>query len=461
MFQFFESRRTTIMIAAFACVGVIWIAGCTSEEPNPVGTGIPGDIEVAVPATKAIYEMVRAGHLKVTDEDVSYAANEVLYFGHSDTDSSSILLRYDLTTLPDSVPDWLELNDDTILGAELRLYRLKYYAPTLPDTSIDKDEEFDSHYRVYSLSEPLDVSLYPGLEPAFDALLIDQIDSGAEPSLDLNVGTVLDWMVEGSNGIIIREGIGSADGLIGFGSNNMNENAYGELERVEATTTIGITLAVTVYDELWGIGSEGQDSLFALVDSIFVFPSKNDVSTWHTQPHPSPDLAEDIVMQTHNRISPYFEFDLEELPEDVFINRAVIRLGFDFDRTVGQLQSLVIHQVPQSMIDGVESITLQALEDERVGSTGQYAVDYETMQAIESDWVGWDVTPTIQRIINGVLDPDFVFVLTAGETFSGYLATSAYTPDFYFSRYVFKGTDELLLRPHLELTYTNFSGGAQ
>jgi hypothetical protein len=459
MFQLWQSRRTVAVIPTCAILCMIWLAGCTSNEPNPVGSGMPGELQVEGPNTQVIVETVVAGHVEILDEDVPYDQTGVLYFGHQGADSSSILLNYDFSALPDTFPEWFAYTTDNIFEVELRLYRLKYYTVDLPDTTSDKQGDNERRYRIHRLTDPLDASLYPGPEPAFDDLLADQFDSGAEPTIDLSSALVADWIANGMNGIIVREGDDSFEGLVGYGSREMDDSAYGEIEQLDDDSTFGPVIQFRVYDELWS--TDDPPVLLETVEEHFVIKPTADVSTLHARPAPSADLSTDIVLQTHQRISPYFAFDTTAFPADVFVNRAVIRLAVDFDHTVGQQQSLVVHEIPRTLVEGVDSITLQALSDESTGVTGQYAVDYETMAANESDWVGWDVTSTIQRMINGVLDTNLIFLMSAGETFTSYQVTAAYSPDFYYSRYVFRGTDEPVLAPHLEITYTPFSGGAR
>lgn len=454
-----DSMRRVMAVLSIALSAALLLAGCTSDEPGPVGTGIPGELDVGTPSTTRVTTLAPAGHVILVDQDVPFDQTGALYFGHDEEDSSSILVRYDLSSLPDSFPDWTQMDEETVVRAELRLLRLKFYAPDTTAADFDPDD-YEHRYLVNALTEPLDTSLYPGPEPDYGPLFADETLTGQEPTIDLSVTTILDWAENGTNGIIIHEGEGSTGRLLGFGSRDMEARSYGEIPQLSVGSTIGISLAVTVYDTLTVPLDAETDTTYVL-DEILVFKAIADVSTLHVQPTPSADLSSDIELQTHQRISPYFAFSPLVLPENTYVNRAVIRMAVDFDRTFGKAQSLVLNELAPSLVVGVDTLSLQTLGDEAVPATGQYSVDYAAMAENELDWVGWDVTSTVQRIVNGVLDPDTVFLLTAGETFSGYLNTSAYDPDFYFSRYVLRGTDEAELVPHLEITYTPFSGGGQ
>ncbi|MBU0741906.1 hypothetical protein KKG45_12520 [bacterium] len=455
MFEMNQSSRSAAA-AALALAAALSLAGCTSDEANPVGAGVPVELQMNAPTTRVLHETTARGHVALEDEDVPYDENQVLYFGSSATASSSMLIRYDFSTLPDSVPDWLTISEDNIQYARMNLYRLKFYAPDLGGGTVAEQEGYDKNYEVYNLIEPLDTSLYPGPEPDYDQLLIDATTSGANVFLNFNPATIVDWLENGHNGIIVREGPASdVAGLIGYGSMDMHGRGFQEIEREDDDTTIGPSITIAITDSLVGVD---ETTYF---DEILVIAPVADVSTLHALETPSADLAEDVVLRTHLRLSPYFSFDLSSVPDDVFVNRAVVRLGVDFDRSYGQIQSLVVHQVPLALVDGVASVTLADLEDDGAVVDGQYAVDLEGLLLEESEWVGWDVTSTVQRIVNGVLDPDTVFLVTAGEPFTGFATTLNYAPDFYLSLYAFHGTDHPFLTPHLEITYTPFSGGAR
>jgi hypothetical protein len=456
-----QTGRPAAAVALSAAVALA-IAGCTSDEANPVGAGVPDTLQLQVndPETIVVAQATARGHVTLEDEDVPYDQNQVLYFGGADDDSSSILVRYDVSTLPDSLPEWSALSTETITRCQIKLYRLDFYAADLPEPpeEEEKQEIYTKHYQVHRLSDPLDATLYPGPEPAYDDLLADQDISGAEPAIDLSVETVLDWVENGMNGAIIREGDDSRPGLIGYASADIHGGGFGQMQQLGAGTTVGATLRIRAYDELWGVGSEGQDSLLAQLDTNYVFAPVADVSTFHDLSSPADDPGAAMILQTHLRSSPYFSFDLASLPDDVFINRAVVRLGLDFEQSFGPNQALVLHAVPRDLVEGAASLTLEELREAGEVIAGQFNVDREAIEEAEQDWVGFDVTAAIQRIRNGVLDADVVFVLTAGESFTGYLAATI-GPDFYLSRYVFHGFGHAALFPHLEITYTPFSGG--
>ena len=461
MFEISQSRRQYAAAAPLlALVLALAIAGCTSDETNPVGAGVPGELQVGSPETVALFEMTDRGHVELTGEDTLYSENQVVYFGGSATESSAILARYDFSVLRDSVPEWMTLTEGDILAATLNLYRLNFYAAEDEDEEEEETREgYDKNFEVYNLAGPLDVSLYPGPEPAYEELLIDQMSYGTNIYLDFNPATIIDWLENGHDGIIIREGPASDfAGLVGFASVDLDLDGGGVFEIARSDTAITVGQAISV--QIFATRGEGED--VQTFERTFAIPPVEDVSTLHPLEAPSADLSSDVMLRTHRRISPYFAFAVaDSLPDGAFINRAVIRLGADFERSYGQIQSLVIHEVPLDLVDGAASVSLADLEESGAVSTGQYAVDLDGLESAEGEWVGWDVTSAVQRIINGVLAEDTVFLITAGEDFTGFATTSYYDPDFYLSRYVFHGTEHPLLLPHLEVTYTPFSGGVR
>jgi len=244
------SRTKTIHPAALVAVAaIVAIAGCTSDEPNLLGAGVPSELEVATPVTEALTTSTARGHVVLHDEDTTYDENQVLYFGQSDTEASSMLVRYDFSALLDSVPAWLTISEDNIQFVRLNLYRLKYYAPE----EEAKQTGYERNFEVYELAEPLDASLYPGPEPDYDALLIDELDSGANVFLNFSPATIAGWVETGHNGIIIREGPGSeVSGLLGYASVDMSSNGYQEIEREDDDTIVGPTISIAVSDSLVG-----------------------------------------------------------------------------------------------------------------------------------------------------------------------------------------------------------------
>lgn len=432
------------------CVLIAVLAGCTSDEANPVGAGLPGQLQVNTPQTVFVGTLAVSGRVAVKDASLSYDHNELLYFGNQDADASAILAHYDLTTLPDSLPEGALLDETTVTSVKLRLFRTEAYA-AVPDSLVDVvhplvPQNPQKVFETFTLAAPLDVALYPGPEPATAAQIGSQSGTGASVFLDLPVPQLLAWVASGMNGLLIREGGGSQPGLVGYASVDMTTSGYQEIDLVGAGTTVGPVLTVAYRNPA------------ADLDTAFVFEPDADVSTFHVLAPPPADLAAGLEVQTHLRRYPYFFPDLAGLPDDILINRAVLRLAIDAG-SFGPVESLVLHEVPLSLLAGRDTITVQEIEEAAVVSDGILAVDIGQMIYDEETWVGFDITGTVQRALNGALAPDTVLLLTAGEEFGGYQVSGNYSPDFYFGRMLFLGTAHPSLPPHFEITFTPFSGG--
>ncbi len=433
-----------------ASILIAALAGCTSDEANPVGTALPGELQLNTQQTVFVETLAVSGRVAVKDEALSYDHNELLYFGIQGADASSILAHYDVSTLPDSLPAGVVIDETTVTSVKLRLFRTEAYA-AVPDSLLDEVHPLLPQnplkvFETHTLAAPLDVALYPGPEPALAAQIASQEGSGASVFLDLPVEQFLLWMTSGMNGLLIREGAGSQPGLVGYAAVDMTTAGYQEIDLVGAGTTVGPVLTVAYRNPA------------AELDTAFVFEPDVDVSTFHALAAPPADLAAGIEVQTHLRRYPYFFPDLADLPDDILINRAVLRLAIDAN-SFGPVESLVLHEVPLSLLAGRDTVTIQEIEAAAVTSAGNLVVDIGQMIFDEETWVGFDVTGTLQRARNGALAPDTVLLLTAGEDFGGFAISGNYSPDFYFGRMLFLGTGYAAQKPHFEITFTPFSGG--
>lgn len=448
-----RSHRRGAVAAALALAALI--AGCTSGDADLVGTGLPGELQLSSPDTLFITDLT-GEEFAVKDDTLSYDRNQVLYLGvardsttNEVIDSSAILARYDLTTLPDSLPAGVAFDGSNVTSVVLRLLRTNAYATPDSGTSLgdvpvphNPQKVFD----VYTLTDPLDTSLYPHAQPATDAQInLDHTPtSGSSIFIHLSPNLIQNWVENGMNGLMIREGEGSEPGLVGYASVDMKTPGYQELALVGAGTAVGPSLTVTVSD------------------SSYTFLPVADVSTFdHLEPQ-TVAPTDGFEVQTHLRryayVYPVLPAGLQ--PGNVLINRAVLRLAID-PASFGPVESLVLREVPRSLLAGRDTVSIQEIRQASIVSTGQSAVDIGSMLADGEVWVGFNITHTIQRDLNGVFDTDTVLLITAGESFGGYRVSSNYTADFYFGRTLFHGTDDPdpALRPHVEITYTRFIGG--
>jgi len=434
------------LVVAIACVwGLCGLGGCTSDEPGAVGAGIPSELDLDDPTVLKIRTLAINGSLTLSDPDKPFDQFEVLYFGHRGEEASSILARYDFSSLQDSVGQDVVINEANIKSVTLRLFRMKAYEST--DTTVAGIEK---DFEIWTLSDTLDTSLYPGDEPAVEFLIADEHGVGSAIFIDLPETRFVDWWQNGHTGIMIKEGDGSDEGLVGYASAELE--LYSQIDLEDDETVVGPTITVTFEDAL-DVGAQ-------------TFAPIADVSTFHAADSQSEDFDGGIMMRTHMRTYPWFRIDLDGLPENILVNRAILRCAVDTSRGYGPLAALVLSEVPIATVEGVDTLTLDEFGDAVALVEGQVNVDPTYIAEDMAPWVGWDVTNSIQRYVNGVVSGGTGLILSDGEdVFSSY-DIALWDPEFYLTRYWFFGTAEPEageedMRPYLEITYTTFTGGAR
>lgn len=432
-------------LAAVALLAVVFqlVGGCTSDEPNPVGATIPPELDLEDPVAVTVRTFAQSGSVTLTDDDVPFDESEVLYLGAEGGVESSILLTYDLSAFMDSLGVDVPVNASTVQETQLTFYRLNAYAPE--DTLTP---EIELNIEMWALADTLDTSLYPGPEPATSAFLFDEFGTSAVTFVDFHDYIFLDWLEDGRADIMIRAGAGSDPGLLGFASRDLQLNTA--MPQEWAGTKVGVTLQVTV-DDL-------DDDLEPVTVSLA--PVK-DVSTFHVLDEAGGDLSEPFMMRTHLRESPWFRFDLSSLPEDVLVNRAVVRCAVDTTGGYGPSESVVLSEVPLSVLAGVDTLAIQELEGVALGLGGNTNIDPAELLSDSAPWLGFNVTMAVQRHVNGVDETEMAFMLNAGEDMFSSWDQLLSDPEFYLTRFQFFGTGHLHLSPYLEVTYTVFSGGEQ
>ncbi len=110
--------------------GLSGLAGCTSDEPGVVGADIPGELDLNDPTVVKVRTLADTGSLTLEDPEKPFDQFEVLYFGHLGDESSSMLARYDFSSLQDSVGQDVVINEANIESVTLRLFRMAAYEPT-------------------------------------------------------------------------------------------------------------------------------------------------------------------------------------------------------------------------------------------------------------------------------------------------------------------------------------------
>lgn len=461
----FATRHRTRALPALLLLSLLsWLlaaGGCSSESPNPVGAG-DGETAIDTALTAlSIVQMEEFGVLAVSDPDAPLDENEVLYFGRSDTEESSILVNYDFSVLdhPDSAYLLPYLTADNIRFVDIKLVMLEWYGPwrggVAPDdedtTYVPPDVKLwpgaDKFYDVHQLMAPFDTLAYPGPEPAFEAGSISQLDNEAQPGPIVNISCVtapvIQWIGNREQvGIIIREGNGSDPGVLGLASRDMRHGGS-TLPLQDAAVTLGAALIVGLNQvpDSWDAGR--QDMVFAPVA---------DVSTWHVLEDPSTDPTQAITVRTHLRSYPVVRFDLSALPQDIRVNRANLVVVNDTSRSEGHRTVLTCSEVPEGFAPpGETTILLDDIEPEIYFLFGSGSWEPEHLYEHE---LRFNVTSSLQRYVNEAYEGERAFLLAAGEYFfPGY--NSDPDPDFWFTKWVFFGASaDSALRPRLEVSYT-------
>jgi len=430
-------------LALAAALGVV--AGCTSDESNLVGAEIPPELDLIDPILVSVRSLASFGTITVVDEEHPFDESEVLYLGSKGDEASSILVSYDFTSLQDSVGADVEIGFDSIEKVSMLLYRTLGYAGVGEDQSEDAKEIFPGwkEFEVWSLADTLDTSAYPGPEPAVSEFIVKKDDGGEFIVINIPVGDFLDWWENGRADLMIKAGNLSDEGLIGYASRDLQLNSQHPL--ASAGTKVGVSIAVDVTERALDV----------------VFQATKDVSTFHALDEPAETFEDGFMLRTHHRRYPWLRFSLDDLPDNVVINRAVLRCAVDTLTGYGPLEALVVSEVPVSSVSGVDTMMLATLEESVQVISGQTNVDPAYITEDQWPWVGFNVTTAIQRHVNGVLDEETGIIMTAGEDVFSTYDVALWDPEFYLTRFQFFGTGDAQYAPYLEITYTIFSGGQQ
>ena len=437
--------RLVILAAAALAVGLAIVAGCTSDQSNPVGAVIPAELDLVDPVIVTTRTLVNSGTVTITDEDHPFDLSEVLYLGFRGDEASSILLSYDFSGIQDSVGADVTINSTSITGVTMFLYRMVGYDNVGQDTNDGSaaKEIFPGWktFAIWSLADTLDTAAYPGPEPATSDFVTAEDDGGEVIAISIPEADLLDWIDAGRADLMIKAGPLSDEGLIGYASRDLQLNS--QHPRALAGTTVGVTIAVTI---------DG-------VDGDIVFQPTKDVSTFHQLDEPGETFADGFMLRTHFRRYPWLRFNLDSLPENILINRAILRCAMDTLVGYGPLEAAVISEIPLAAVDGVDTLQLAELEDVVSVISGQTNLDPRYVAPEQWPWVGFNVTSAVQRFVNGVLEEPTALILTAGEDVFPTYDVVLWDPEFYLTRFQFMGTADPVYAPYLEVTYTIFSGG--
>jgi hypothetical protein len=185
-----------------------------------------------------------------------------------------------------------------------------------------------------------------------------------------------------------------------------------------------------------------------------------DTSTFHEVAAAPASAADGILLRTCLRTYPAFDFDFSTLPDDVLINRAVLRLTNDRDVAFGNDESIVVAEIDSLKLAATAALPLAELTAASYVITGQ-----ASLSPTLNRHLAFDVTTLVQRLVNDVYAGPRAIVLAAGEDAFPTYDLAAVDPDFYFTEFRILGTAAAdSLRPRLEITYSRRGerlGGAE
>jgi len=406
--------------------------GCTSDPAGPVGADLPTG-----PGFEALFVPLRAdaatawGRVEVTEAVRPFARQQLLYLGQKDGERSSIVARYDFSAPVDTLPEGLEVSVANIVSAEVRLYGLKY----------DNEAVFRKYYEIWNLAAPLDTLAFPGPEPALAGRVAGVEATGWQLAIPIPASVFIAWYQAGTpNGIAIKEGPALPDqvpALVGFASK----------ENITPSTLGGSLGEGTVLGPIIRVE-------FADPPNTFIrWRPAEDLSTLSSlRPLPNtPDRG--FAVRTHLRSYPFLAFSLASLPAGAFVHRAELIVTKDTLQSYGQPESIVCCELPLSAVpDSVNSLELADLAARAKVADGFTSVRPDTLPAR----LNFDVTATLQRWVNGVFTEPVGFLLCAGEDFTKSYDTGTIDPEYYLSRFQFRGAAaaDSLDRPYLKVRYS-------
>ena len=440
-------RRSAAALVVGLALALLLVVGCTSDEPNTVGSGLVDTHLDTVLDTLLAAQVVQYAPLVVEDPDVPLYEQELLYMGSQGGTSSAVLVTFDFSDVfTDSFPE-SAFTQENVSWVKLQLIMPEFYDALQGSTEEEEtkgragrtpDKGLTKTYEVFMLDAPFDSSAYPGPLPSFDFtdMNIDQEPTEAgEVNIDMSVPFFLSWVnAGGEQGLIIREAEGSEEGLVAFASrDNIHMNSqFGDLAE---GTTVGPALRIQ----------------FAAQDSILSLASSADISSFHEVGDIPASAAEGFTVRGCLRSYPVLRFDMSGLPENVAINRAVLHVTNDTLTSFGNLSSLVVSEFNTDYLPGDgENLTLEELDLATYTIAGMTSLD-----PTYNDVMQFNVTQAVQRLVNEVYEGEKAFILTLGEDAFPVYDLTTVDPDFYFNQFNFYGTAAAdSLRPHLRITYS-------
>jgi hypothetical protein len=437
------------LLVSLAFLMSLGITGCTSDEPNVVGTALIADQIDTVLVPLGVEEISRYSALRVENPDILVHEQEVLYIGEQNgTRSGSLIANFDFDIpFSPSFPESL-FTEENIQSVKFSLTKVDFYSAQVEGA---KAQPVDLYYQVQKMEVPFllaDYENYPvqpppvGVGPFLNSDF-NTPNNSSEPRLPFYGSTdLLGWITNKEKvGIIVTLGAASDPGLIGYASRELTH--FRELDDVAVGTIVAPNFEVTFLEY---VGD----------NQVFLLGPYADSTSFEQVPAPPTDAESGFLLRTGLRSYPTLLFDLSGLPPHAFINRALLSVTNDTTVSFGTLSSISVLEWDEARFgDPPETVELSELNDSSqrysFHITGQNSLD-PTLHTI----IQFDVTQAMLRVINNVYSGTRGFILTGGEDVlpeGGFISVS---PDFYYREFRFMGTDaeDPLHRPQLKITYS-------
>jgi len=439
-------------ICALAFLVILTVAGCTSDDPNLVGTALVTDHVDTVLFALGTEQINQYSAIRVENPDILVHEQEVLYIGEQGgTRSGSIIANYDFSDIfSNEYPETL-FTEENIKSVKFSLTKLNYYSAS--EEGQGTGQPVALFYQVQEMEapfDPVDFANYPvqnppvGVGPFLNSDFADTNRSN-EPLLPFyDAVELLGWIAgRESVGIIVTLGAQSDPGLVGFASKELTH--FLELDPLRVGTIPAPNFVV-----------EFQDNTIP----NFLLAPYADSSSFEEVPDPPADADGGFLLRTCLRSYPALYFDLTGLPPNAFINRALLSVTNDTTISFGNLGSIAVLEWDVAGFgDPYRTMDLDELTDAIPRGSNRYSFHVTGQNALDptrNTIVQFDVTQAILRIINQVYTGARGLILTAGEDFFPEGLSTPVNPDFYYREFRFMGAAaaDQTQRPQLKITYS-------
>ncbi len=439
-------------ICALAFLVILAVAGCTSDDPNLVGTALVTDHVDTVLFALGTEQVIQYSAIRVDNPDILIHQQEVLYIGEQGgTRSGSIIANYDFSDIfSNEYPETL-FTVENIQSVKFSLTKLKFYSASEGEDGTG--HPVDLFYQVQEMEAPFvsaDFEDYPVTDPPVgvgpflnsDFAVANIHDEPLLPFYD--AVDFLGWIANRESvGIIVTLGAQSDPGLVGFASSELTH--FRELSDLFVGTVPEPNFVVVFNDPS--------------IENFLLAPYA-DTSSFEEVPDPPADADGGFLLRTGLRSYPALNFDLTGLPPNAFINRALLSVTIDTTISFGNLGSIVVLEWDVAGFgDPYRTMDLDVLTDAIPRGRNRYSFHVTGQNALDptrNTIVQFDITQAILRIINQVYTGTRGLLLTAGEDFFPEGLSTSVNPDFYYREFRFMGAAaaDQAQRPQLKITYS-------